>query len=345
MPEIIGSAGSGIAALRERPVLVRADRQAVAVAGPDAEAYLQGQCSQDIAALTRGEAADALLLSPQGKLQALVRVIRLSEDEFVVDVDHGFLDVVLARLLQFRLRVKVEIETLPWRCVALRGPGTAELVAGPLLSGTAVVVPVDWGSVTGADLLGPDPTVPAGVPAITDDAWQVVRIEAGIPVMGAELDTRTIAAEAGLVGRAVSLTKGCYTGQELVARLDARGNRVARYLRGLLLPDPGRASVGPPGGADAEEGTWVGAEIVSATDSKPDPAITVEASDRAADVTGRSVGRITSAAWSPARRSWVALAYVHRSIEPPAPVVAIADASSGGTVRCHGEVRALPFSS
>ena len=62
-----------------------------------------------------------------------------------------------------------------------------------------------------------------------------MRVEAGIPVMGAELDERTIAAEADLLDRAVSFTKGCYTGQELVARLDARGNRVARHLRGLVV--------------------------------------------------------------------------------------------------------------
>ncbi len=92
--------------------------------------------------------------------------------------------------------------------------------------------------------------------------------------MGAELDERTIAAEADLLDRSVSFTKGCYTGQELVARLDARGNRVARHLRGLV---GGRSA---PAGADRRElGRPRGSEIV---------------------VEGKVVGTVTSSAWSPA---------------------------------------------
>ena len=98
-------------------------RDVLRVSGADAVEYLQGQLSQDIAALGVGESADSLLLTPQGKLDALVRVSRTGDDELVLDVDGGFGEAVAARLARFKLRVKVAIEPLAWRCVALRGPG------------------------------------------------------------------------------------------------------------------------------------------------------------------------------------------------------------------------------
>ena len=87
--------------------------------------------------------------------------------------------------------------------------------------------------------------VPPGDPA----AFEAARIEAGVPAMGREITDKTIPQEAGaLVEHAVSFTKGCYTGQELVARLDARGNNVARRLRGVVLP-PAATKAGPGIGA------------------------------------------------------------------------------------------------
>lgn len=329
---------------REQPVIVPAERQVVSVQGRDAESYLQGQCSQDVAALAPGSAADALLLTPQGKLQALVRVVRRAPDAFLVDVDDGHVDTVVRRLQQFRLRVDVEIEILPWRCLAIRRFGAPEL-APELTPGAEHAIGFRWGAVHGLDLLGPDPQPPAGVAAISDWAWQVLRIEAGIPVMGAELDERTIAAEAGLVERAVSVTKGCYTGQELVARLDARGNRVARYLRGVVVPGPS-----PEDGGDSPVGADITGERSPGSDDGSDTGAGAEAG-AGAQLTeerdagsriggGRSLGTVTSAAWSPIRRSWVGLAYVHRSVQPPAPVRVV------GGEPLHeraGEVRLIPL--
>ena len=80
--------------------------------GPDAEAYLQGQLSQDVAALAVGATADSLLLEPDGKLSALLRVTRTDGQGFVLDVDRGYGDTVLARLRRFLLRSKVELEAL-----------------------------------------------------------------------------------------------------------------------------------------------------------------------------------------------------------------------------------------
>ncbi len=98
-----------------------AHRDVLAVGGPDAEAYLQGQLSQDVATLTVGASADSLLLEPDGKLSALLRVTRRDGQGFLLDVEGGYGDAVTARLRRFLLRSKVEIEALPWRCLSLRG--------------------------------------------------------------------------------------------------------------------------------------------------------------------------------------------------------------------------------
>ena len=211
--------------------------------GPDAESYLQGQLSQDVAALAVGASADSLLLEPDGKLTALLRVTRTDGQGFVLDVDGGYGDAVAARLRRFLLRSKVEIEPLDWRCLSLRGAGVAEAAAGlltVLAERGVLALPFEWNGWTGVDLLGPDDVVlgPADRPArgracaVGAEAVEACRIVSGVPAMGAELTAKTIPAEAGVVERTVSFTKGCYTGQELVARIDARGSNVPRRLVG-----------------------------------------------------------------------------------------------------------------
>ncbi len=296
-------------ALRRGVGALTLGRDVLRVSGDDARHFLQGQLSQDIDALGVGESADSLLLTPQGKLDALVRVSRTGEDELVLDVDAGWGEAVAARLARFKLRVKVVIEPLAWRCVALRGPGAAALVVEGRPD-VSLSPAFSWNGVAGFDLLGEAPEIPDGVRVCSGAAWESVRVEAGIPRMGAELDERTIAAEADLLDRAVSFTKGCYTGQELVARLDARGNRVARHLRGLVVS--GSTVVVAPG-----------TEIVDQ---------------------GKVVGTVTSSAWSPALRCPVALGYVHRAVEPSSGVELRADAGSAGTAAPErAEVRVLPL--
>jgi folate-binding protein YgfZ len=130
-----------------------------------------------------------------------------------------------------------------------------------------------------------------------------VRIEAGIPVMGREIDEGTIPAEAGVVDMSVSFTKGCYTGQELVARIDSRGGNVPRRLRGVVLGD----GTVPPLGATVQS-------------------------------EGKEVGRLTSVAFSPRLDAPVALAYVRRAVEVPTEVVVQWE---GGT--SSARVEALPL--
>jgi folate-binding protein YgfZ len=293
----------GIARLEQGAAWLPLGRDAVAVTGPDALAYLQGQCSQDLAGLGDGQSAEALLLSPQGKLEALVRVTRREAEALVVDVTAGFGPRVLERLRRFLLRVKARVEPLDWGALALRGPAAPDLLEAPG-PGSELLVPAPPLGPPGVDLLGPAPEPPSGVPPAPVEAWEVLRIEAGLPEMGRELDERTIPAEAGLVERTVSFTKGCYTGQELVARLEARGSNVARRLRGLLVDAPGSL---PPAGT---------------------PLVVGE----------RTVGAITSAAWSPRRGAVVALGYLHRSVEPGA-AVALGEPVAGRSASVVG----LPF--
>jgi len=210
------------------------ERDVVRVSGPDAERYLQGQLSQDVAALAPGAWAWALVLAPQGKLDAFVRVFRAATDEFVLDTDAGVGPALVARLLRFRLRTKADVEQLEWRVMAVRGPlapAPGPAAPGPVVPATlapaaslgapaapgagAVAVPFRWRGLTGYDLLGAHPVAPEGAVAVGQDAYEAARIEAGFPKHGAELDERTIPAEAGLVEASVSFTKGCYTGQEL----------------------------------------------------------------------------------------------------------------------------------
>jgi folate-binding protein YgfZ len=154
--------------------------------------------------------------------------------------------------------------------VAVRGPQAKRVPGG---------LDADWPGLPGVDLLGPDPAPPEGVPIVSFEAYEAVRIEAGVPVMGAELTDRTIPAETGIIDRTVSFTKGCYTGQELVARIDSRGGHVPRHLRGVVLPE-----AAPPGAA--------------------------------VEVEGKTVGSLSSVGLRPGGA--VGLAYVGRDVTPPA---------------------------
>src|SRR5436305_2568552 len=177
--------------LRHEVGAVWVPRDVVRTAGPEAVSYLQGQLSQDVEGLPLGGSAESLLLSPQGKIDALVRVTRTAEDELLVDVDGGYGEAVVSRLRRFKLRTKVEIEALELRCLALRGPGLAEL--GPATREWAgLTLPADWPGLPGVDLVGEDPPVPDGVRLCDQPAWEALRVEAGGPKMGAELTERPI---------------------------------------------------------------------------------------------------------------------------------------------------------
>jgi folate-binding protein YgfZ len=279
-----------------------------------------------VAALAVGGAADSLLLEPDGKLSALLRVTRIDGHGFVLDVDAGYGEAVTARLRRFLLRSKVEMEKLAWRCLSLRGPAVGEAAAGllaVLAERGVLALPFEWNGWEGIDLLGSEDVVlgaeatelPAGLVACGPAAVEACRIVAGIPAMGTELTGKTIAAEAGLVERTVSFTKGCYTGQELVARIDSRGSNVARRLVGVVAP-PGSADGEGDGEGDGDgDGEGGSAALARGMTLHAGEA---PAGDGAAD--DKVVGTVTSAAWSAELRAWVALGYLHRNVEAPGPV-------------------------
>jgi len=267
-------------------VIAETARDVVSVTGSDAARFLQGQISQDVDSLAANDSAWSLLLAPQGKVDAWFRITRRHDDTFLIDVDAGFGSVVVNRLQRFCLRTDATFTLLSgWRMLILRGAfdttREAQAELKPELQ-VEVQAEVTWPAYSGIDLLGPELTAPTANPSASPQQFEAARIRAGWPRMGRELTERTIPAEiGGLVEVSVSFTKGCYTGQELVARIDSRGGNVPRPLRLLEIS----------GCAEVPVGTAV-------------------------NVDGEKVGEITSAALDLDQGVTVALAPVHRRIAP-----------------------------
>lgn len=210
-------------------------RDVVLVRGPDAATFLQGQLSQDVAALEVGGSAFSLLLQPQGKVDAWLRVTRTADDQFALDVDAGWGEHVITRLKRFLLRTKAEIEPVDWNVVALFDAGEVWTqmswrVASELGGDEVVLLGAEVGSDRQGAMMPPE-------------EYERLRIASGVPRMGRELDESTIPASAGIVDRSVSWTKGCYTGQELVARIDSRGDKVPTKLRRITGEVPEGATL------------------------------------------------------------------------------------------------------
>ena len=227
-------------------------RDVVGVAGPDALSYVHSQVSQDLLPLEVGESTWTLVLQPTGRVDALARVLRRAEHEVIIDVDAGYGDALVARLARFKIRVKAEISPLPWRCVAVRGVDRRAVAGGDIGGASAVV---SWWAdpAAGVDLLGEDPSPPGGIEEGSAAQLEEARVAAGWPAMGAEITDATIPAELGVAGVAVSFTKGCYPGQELVERMDSRGTGAPRRLVALDAPAAAR-----PGDALVVDGEDVG---------------------------------------------------------------------------------------
>ena len=267
----------------------------VHVSGADAIAYLQTQLSQDIEALQLGATSRSFLLAPTGHVVGWFRLTRHAEDGVLIDTERGAGAAIVARLERFKLRMKVDIVLEAWtveRC--WESPTSIDDVPEG-----ALLVPRDWPRHSGTDLLvpsvaaapvagslGSDGGSSDGPTNPTEANWR--RIDAGVPEAGPDfaVDGTVIPAELGewAITSAVDFTKGCYTGQELVARVDSRGNNVPKPLRLLRLDDEV-----PPSGAT----------------------VLVE---------GRESGHVTSSARTP-DGDVVALAVVARRVEVPSEVV------------------------
>ena len=230
-------------------------RSYVRVQGPDAEDFLQRMLSNDVST----DVCDALLLTPKARVIAPLRVWQRGPDDFLLLTEPELGETVRSALLRARFAAKCEIEP--------------EEHVSAIVFGEADGIPNDDYGVPAVEVLD-EPVEPT----MDDDELEVMRIAAGTPRFGREIDDRVLPAEAGLVKRSVSFTKGCFPGQEPIARLHYRGH-ANRGLRVL---------------------TWDGSEMPAA--------------DAPVGYEGKEVGRVTSAARDGDRI--VALAYVR--VEVPA---------------------------
>lgn len=223
-------------------VQFRLARDFVCVQGDDAESYLQSQVSNQIAGLAVRASRSSLLLDPTGKLVAALRVTRFEDTVFILDAEQGFGGAIVARLNRFKIRVKADVSLLDWQCVALRGPG-ARGAANALgrVPTDGLVVDAWWGGDDAVDLVGASVVDAEGVEACTAAEFDALRVGAGWPLAGVDFTSGCIPAETGLVGVAVSFSKGCYPGQELVERMDSRAVTAPHVLR---LVDDANHSVG-----------------------------------------------------------------------------------------------------
>jgi len=189
------------------------EREFVGVRGPDAADYLQRMVSNDVEALAAGEACPALLLTAKARVIAPLVVWRRGEEDFVVLTEPGLGDRVHAELVRLRFRARCEIEAEEHRSV--------------LVFGSDEGFATDWPGAREALDSDLAPTLDAG-------ELELRRIEAGVPRWGHEIDDKILPAEAGLDATHISFSKGCYAGQEPIARLHYRGH-TNRHLRVVEL--------------------------------------------------------------------------------------------------------------
>ena len=307
-------------AVRHHAALIdRSHRGRLVVSGPDRATYLQGLLTNDIVALRTGQGCYSAYLTPQGRMIADMCVYELG-DVILMTLAGDAKDAVLTRLDQFVFAEDVQLgdvsasfaqwavvgpRAAPTIAALLEGVSEATLRAMPehgnaridLRGSAAIVTRTSDAGEPGFDLYVDilqraalrAAVADAGVPLVDQAIADTIRIEAGVPVFGRDMDEDTIPLEAGIESRAISFTKGCYVGQEVIVRVLHRGHgRVARKLVGLRLDGDRVAAAGT----------------------------TVLAGDK-------EVGRVTSSTWSPALERPIALAYVHRDfVEPGTPLTA-----------------------
>ncbi|HKR01590.1 MAG TPA: aminomethyltransferase family protein [Pyrinomonadaceae bacterium] len=332
LPLSYGDAGAEYRAVREGEggLIDLSSRGRVEVSGSEAVQFLNGLITNDVKALAEGAWMRAAFPNVQGRLIAEARVLRLSSDRFLFDTEAVTRERILKTLERFTLAgdFRVRDLTMETALVSVQGAGAARVVKETLGEEAAHVerdrvASVSWNdrelqvirathtAEDGFDLfLGADDAVSvwealrsAGARAVGFDALEILRIEAGLPRYGVDMDETNVVLEAA-PDDAVSFTKGCYIGQEIIARIHWRGH-VAKKLAGIMLDEEGE----------------------SRRDDK------VRAED------GKEVGRLTSVAFSPRLNRRVSLGYVKYDYLAPGTRVRVVSAE-----REHaGHVEELPF--
>jgi tRNA-modifying protein YgfZ len=316
---------------RAAGVVDRSKRGRLVVTGADRRSYLQGLLSNDIAALEAGSGCYSTYLTAQGRMIADMRVFETG-DSLLVDLDGTLADAVSDRWSRFIFSEDVQIrnDSASTSQIGVFGPKAAPTLArvladsdvdGAQLDGALRALPVyanrrgtflgqpvhvlvsDDIGVMGLEVVLPATLTadflaalhPAGAVDVGPDAVETCRVEGGRPLFHVDMDEETIPLEAGIEDRAISLTKGCYVGQEVIIRVLHRGHgRVARKLVGLAF---GPGIVIPSRGA----------RIVAS---------------------GRDIGSITSAVESPTLGFPIALGYVHRDYQQPGTSVTVGDSTA-----------------
>jgi folate-binding protein YgfZ len=233
----------------------RSERGKLALTGSDAKSFLNGQVTNDVEALEPGQGCYAAFLTHKGKMLGDLRILD-ADDELLLDTERVALQALFDLIRRFRVGHDVELHkrTLQRGLLSLVGPRAREVAGAPDLpqrehahrAGEIAGAPVRLiATAEGVDVLCDaqdtervrDALVEAGATPVGEAAAEVVRVERGRPRYGVDVDDTTIPQEAGLNERAVSFTKGCYVGQETVARLHYKG-KPNRHLRGLRLSAP-----------------------------------------------------------------------------------------------------------
>jgi len=255
----------------------RADRAVIEVAGAEAGEYLQGQLTNDVEALEPGAGCYAALLDRKGHMQGDMRVLRL-DDAFGIGTEAVAAPAVLRHLTMYKIGRDVEVidRSDELTVVSVIGPAATQLaLGGPLapehahreqavgaVSARAIATDLGVDFTVGRDdsaaLL--DALVARGIELVDPAAAEIVRVESGRPRFGREMTTATIPQEAGINERAVDFQKGCYIGQETVARLHYKG-KPNRHLRGLRLGGP--VSDGDPVRLGERELGTIGTAVLS----------------------------------------------------------------------------------
>jgi folate-binding protein YgfZ len=234
--------------LREAVGLVdRSARGKLRLTGGEAADYLQGQITNDVASLVPGAGCYAALLNHKGKMLADMRVLR-GEDFIWIDTEPEGLPALARNASMFSIGrdVRHEDVTADYAILSLIGPDARAPLDNPPPAEEHAFTHGEHGLYVSTDL-GVDVICAAGdaaavrdalgVEEVSEEAAECLRIESGRPRFSIDVGTETIPEEAGLNERAVSFTKGCYVGQETVARLHYKG-KPNRHLRGLRLAAP-----------------------------------------------------------------------------------------------------------
>jgi folate-binding protein YgfZ len=283
-------------------------RAKLRVSGPDRTRFLNGQLTNDIANLPAGISTYACALSAKGKLCGDLFVTPL-RDALLLDYEPALRDSIPPRLEKYLIADEVELEDVTEQFALFHVVGVT-LPEAIIPEGT--ITASNRFAVNGKDLLLPATLKNVALKLVneaplTDSELERFRIEQGIPRWGRELSEEVIPNEAGLGERAISYTKGCYLGQEIISRIKSLGH-VNRQLRGVCLIK----------GSDLEPG------------------------DKLVTEDGRQIGTVTSVGRSERLGGWIGLAYFRRGFDQPGTVYSVSRSATSSLIG-NVEVRSLPF--